>query len=89
MNGKKSHNFRVFTNYLAFLLLIAIAILLIVERFVPLETGFSAILGEIAKYLAIFLVSIASLWYVASKRSIVVKIIWLIAVTSIVVLMFV
>ena len=84
MNGKKSHQFRVFTNSLAFLILIAVTGLLIAGKFVPNTNNLPAILNEIAKYLSIFLVALASLWYAISKRGIVPKIIWVICVVAIV-----
>ena len=56
MNGKKSHNLRVFTNTLAFLVLVVIAILLVVAKFIPESTNLSSVLSEIAKCLATFLV---------------------------------
>lgn len=89
MNGKRSHNFRVFTNFLAFLILVIVAILLIVARLVSPAAGYSIILIEIAKYIAIFLVALASLWYVVSKRSLLVKVVWFIAVATIIILMFI
>ena len=89
MNGKNSHNFRVFTNFLAFLILIVIAIISVVSKFSANYTNFSAVLGEISKILAYLLVSFASLWYVASKRGVVLKIVWVICVAVITILMFV
>ena len=89
MNGKRSHNLRVFTNFLAYGILIVIAILLVVSR-VFLKTGNVAfVVSEIAKYLAIFLVAIASLWYAVSKRNLILKLIWFVSVGAIVVLFFV
>ena len=89
MNGKRSHNLRVFTNFLAFVLLVVITILLVVAKFVPTSTNLSAVLGEIAKYVAIFLVIVASFWYMTSQRNVVVRIIWVVCSITIVVLMFV
>lgn len=89
MNGKRSHNFRVFTNFLAFAALVAIAVLSIVAVIVPKTTNLSAVLLEIARYLAYFLVAMSSLWYVLSKRGYVVKVIWLVCAVGIIVLMFV
>ena len=87
MNGKRSHNFRVFTNALAYFILIIVAILMIVNRFVSKDI--SLMLGNIIKYLALFLVAMASLWYAVSKRGVIAKVVWLIAVIGIIILMFV
>jgi hypothetical protein len=85
MDGRKSHNLRVFTNCLAFLFLVVIAVLLAVAKFVPAMW----ILGEVAKCLALFLVVLASFWYMLSKRSVVVRVLWVVCSISIAVLIFI
>lgn len=88
MNGKNSHNFRVFTNFLAFLILVVIAIASIIGR-LKILNDFSALIGNIAKTLAYLLVAFASFWYVMSKRGFVLKIVWFASVAVIAILMFV
>lgn len=89
MNGKRSHSFRVFTNFLAFLILIVVAVLVLTEKFISPATNLSALFGEIAKYLSLLLVTISSGWYVCSKRSVVIKIIWFICVAGIIITIFI
>ena len=83
MNGKRSHQLRVFTNGFAFFILVMVAGLVVAGRFIT-EASISALLNEIAKYSSMFLVALASLWYAISKRGVIPKIIWAICVIAIV-----
>ena len=88
MNGKNSHNFRVFTNFLAFLVLVCIAIILIISK-IGIFSNITAILNNIAKISAYFLVGMASFWYAISKRGAILKVLWLASVVVIIVTMFI
>lgn len=85
MNGKKGNMFRIFTNTLAFSVLIVITILMVVSKFTSSATNFSAVCGEIVKYLALVVVCLASFWYVMSKRSKILKVVWVLCVGAVVV----
>lgn len=89
MNGKKSHNLRVFSNFLSFLAVVIVAVLTIVSHFLSPETNLSAVLMEISKILMCAVISISSFWYVLSKRSIVYKVIWVVCVVGIFVFAFI
>ena len=88
MNGKRSHNLRVFTNFLAYLVLILIAVLAIIVKS-GVFSSISGLLNSIKNGLAYFLVGLASFWYVMSKRSVALKIVWFVAIVTISVLMFI
>ena len=87
MNGKRSHNFRVFINTLAYFILVAVAIMMVVSRFVLKDV--SVMLENIIKYMTLFWISMAALWYAISKRNSIFKIVWFVAVAGIIVLMFI
>ena len=53
MNGKRSHQLRVFTNGFAFFVLVVVAGLVVAGRFIT-EASISALLHEIAKYSSMF-----------------------------------
>ena len=82
MNGKKSHNLRVFTNFLAFLILILITMVLVIAKIFG-ASNISGIMIEISRIVAYLLVSLASMWYVFSKRNIWIKVVWFICVVAI------
>lgn len=85
MDGRKSHNLRVFANHLAFLMLVAIAVSLAVAKFVPSLI----VLEQVAKCLALFVVMLTSFWYMISKRSVAIRALWVISSIAIIVLIFI
>lgn len=78
---------RSLTNFIAWLALILIAVSLVLSK-LNFAGNVCAIFNMIAEYVAYFLVGFSSLCYVLSKRSILKKIIWLVAVGMIVTTMF-
>ena len=89
MNGKRSHNFRILTNCLAFFVLIVVAIILLLTKFAFKSSDLAVLLVNIAKYLTLAIVAMSSFWYVMSKRNVIVKIVWIVSLLAIVVLMFI
>ena len=89
MNGKRSHNLRVFSNFLSFLAIVIVAILVAVSYFLGTTSNISLILLKVAKVLTYSVIALSSLWYAMSKRNIVYKIIWLICVASVFVFTFI
>ena len=86
MDGKKSLMLRIITNTIAFVVLIAIAALLIVARVSGQSTNLSAVCIELSRLLAYLLVGLASFWYVMSKRNVVLKVVWVICFGMVLVL---
>ena len=86
MNGKRSHSLRIFIYLLSFFTLIAVTALLVVARIVP---SISALLKNVAQYTAFIFLALASLWYVMNKRSLVLKIVWVVCVVGSVVVLIV
>jgi len=89
MTGKNGNFLRGLTNLLAFIALVFISIALIAGKVSGADTNFSAICIDISRYAGYLLVGIASFWYVMSKRSLVLKIVWVICIAIVVVLMFI
>jgi len=75
------------TNLLAFLVLFFIAISLIVSKIVGDGSDFALLCVNISKYSAYFLVGLSSFWYAMSKRSIIIKGLWLVSVIVVVVML--
>ena len=86
MDGKKSLMLRIVTNTIAFVVLIAIAALLVVARVSGQSTNLSAVCIELSRLLAYLLVGLASFWYVMSKRNVVLKVVWVICFGMVLVL---
>ena len=86
MNGKRSHSLRIFIYLLSFFTLIAVTALLVVARIVP---SISVVLKNVAQYTAFIFLALASLWYVMNKRSLVLKIVWVVCVVGSVVVLIV
>lgn len=84
----KSGGLRALTNFIAWLALILIAVSLVLSK-LNFASNVCVIFNKIASYVAYFLVGFSSLCYVMSKRSILKKIIWLVAVGMIVTTMFI
>ena len=78
---------RVLTNLLAFVVLVFIAISLIVGKVAGDTTNIASMCGQIAKISAYVLVGISSFWYAMSKRSILIRGLWLISVIVVVVML--
>ena len=89
MDGRKSTMLRVMTNTIAFIILIAITVLIVVSRCTIQIPNISAICMDISKYLAYALVALASLWYALSKRNSTLKIVWFVCIAIILVLIFI
>jgi len=86
--GKNNIGLRALTNMFAYIAIVLIAVSLVMGKlnFAP---NVCNIFNKIAEYVAYVLVGFSSLCYVLSKRSILKKIIWLAAVITIVVIVFV
>lgn len=89
MNGKKSHALRILIYFIAFVALVAVAVILAVSKIVPATNTLSGVLKGFAGYIAYAFLILSSLWYVMSKRGIVLKIVWVICSIGIVVLLFI
>ena len=86
MTGKNGNMLRVITNLIAFILLVVITGLLIAGKVSGPQSNFSVVCEQLSKYLSILLVALASFWYAFSKRSLVIRCLWVLCVVAIVVL---
>ena len=82
----REKGFRVITNMLAFFVIVFIAISLVVGKIAG-GIGIATFCAQAAKISAYVLVGLSSFWYVMSKRSFLIKCLWLISVVVIVVML--
>ena len=83
----KEKGLRVLTNLLAFAVLIFIAVSLVVGKISGEASELASVCGQTAKISAFVLVGLASFWYAMSKRSLIIKCLWLASVIVVVVML--
>ena len=82
----REKSLKVLTNLLAYVVLIFIAISLVIGKISGDTTRIAVFCAQAAKISAYVLVGLASFWYAMSKRSIIIKGLWVVSVIVVVVM---